>query len=201
MWRLAWAWMPSSSRTGVCMPWQIHIFLLWLSTPARRWVFITPWARTWLTGWALSVPSWLELTLPELRKMAKRSKIELEIFVHGALCYSFSGMCLFSSYLGGMSANRGQCRQPCRRQYSTSQNTSFLFSLKDNQLMGQLPKLLQLPISSLKIEGRMKSAEYVYTVASAYRMAVDNPEKLPKPWSCCAMIWDAVKPAISSVDR
>lgn len=121
-----------------------------------------------------------ELTLPELRKMVKRSKIELEIFVHGALCYSFSGMCLFSSYLGGMSANRGQCRQPCRRQYSTSQNTSFLFSLKDNQLMGQLPKLLQLPISSLKIEGRMKSAEYVYTVASAYRMAVDNPEKLPE---------------------
>jgi putative protease len=121
-----------------------------------------------------------ELTLAELKMIAERSEIELEIFAHGALCYSFSGMCLFSSYLGGMSANRGQCRQPCRRVYEYAKGESFLFSLKDNQVMEFLPQLLRLPIRSIKIEGRMKSAEYVHTVASAYRMALDDPTRIPE---------------------
>ena len=100
------------------------------------------------------------------------------MFVHGALCYSFSGQCLFSSYLGGMSANRGQCRQPCRRLYKQGMKDKYIFSLKDLQLIDYLPKFEQMGIRSLKIEGRMKSPEYVYQVASAYRMALDDFSKI-----------------------
>ncbi len=119
-----------------------------------------------------------ELTLPELTEISRNAKIELEIFAHGALCYSFSGMCLFSSYLGGMSANRGLCCQPCRRIFNSPQNSDYFFSLKDNQLIELLPQILKLNISGIKIEGRMKAAEYVYQVARAYRMAIDNPTKI-----------------------
>jgi len=119
-----------------------------------------------------------ELTFEELVKIKKKSNIELETFIHGALCYSFSGMCLFSSYLGGMSANRGKCRQPCRRIYQNNEKGKYFFSLKDIQLIEQVPKIMEIGISSLKIEGRMKSAEYVYRVAKAYRMAIDNPHKI-----------------------
>ncbi|MDD3050131.1 MAG: U32 family peptidase [Candidatus Cloacimonetes bacterium] len=119
-----------------------------------------------------------ELTMPEIETIAEKSDIELEVFVHGALCYSFSGYCLFSSYLGGMSGNRGLCRQPCRRRYNLPESEEYLFSLKDLQLIEKIPALIRLGISSLKIEGRMRTAEYVYKVAQAYRMALDNPEKM-----------------------
>ncbi|MDP8269037.1 MAG: peptidase U32 family protein [Candidatus Tenebribacter davisii] len=119
-----------------------------------------------------------ELTLEELKIISRKSKIELEIFTHGALCYSFSGLCLFSSFLGGMSANRGQCRQPCRRIYKTEDEENYFFSLKDNQQIEIVPELMKLGISALKVEGRMKSAEYVYRVAKAYRMVIDDPEKI-----------------------
>ncbi len=121
-----------------------------------------------------------ELTLSETGKISKHSKLDLELFVHGALCYSFSGQCLFSSYLGGMSANRGQCRQPCRRLYRQGMEDKYLFSLKDLQLIDYLPKFEKMGIRSLKIEGRMKSPEYVYQVASAYRMALDDYSKIPQ---------------------
>jgi putative protease len=121
-----------------------------------------------------------ELTLSEVKKISKNSKTDLEIFVHGALCYSFSGQCLFSSYLGGMSANRGQCRQPCRRLYRQGMENKYLFSLKDLQLIDFLPKFSKMGIRSLKIEGRMKSPEYVYQVATAYRMALDDFSKIPQ---------------------
>lgn len=121
-----------------------------------------------------------ELTLPELEKISRKSKVELEIFVHGALCYSFSGLCLFSCFLGGMSANRGLCRQPCRRIFGSADGAEYFFSLKDNQQIELIPKLLKMKIASLKIEGRMKSAEYVYQVARAYRLAIDDPDKLDK---------------------
>ncbi len=121
-----------------------------------------------------------ELTLRELTEIKRRSNIELEIFVHGALCYSFSGMCLFSSYLGGMSANRGKCTQPCRRLYSTKEHSDYFFSLKDIELIELLPEIMKLDISSLKIEGRMKAPGYVYRVAKAYRMAIDNLANIPK---------------------
>ena len=118
-----------------------------------------------------------ELTQSELISIAKNPAAELELFIHGALCYSFSGMCLFSSYLGGASANRGMCAQPCRRIYIQQKTENYLFSLKDNQLIDHLPFLEQLRIASLKIEGRLKSAEYVYQVAKAYRKAIDHPQK------------------------
>lgn len=114
-----------------------------------------------------------ELTKTELSEISKKTKIELEYFVHGALCYSFSGMCMFSSYIGGIGANRGMCTQNCRRAYSDSQN-KYLFSLKDNQLIDEVDELTRMGIASIKIEGRMKSAEYVYTTADSYRKALDN---------------------------
>jgi putative protease len=119
-----------------------------------------------------------ELTRNEIEQISRKSPTELELFVHGALCYSFSGMCLFSSYLGGASANRGMCTQPCRRIYRQNQQGKYHFSLKDNQLIDFLPELSALNISSIKIEGRMKPADYVFRVAKAYRMALDNPEKI-----------------------
>lgn len=119
-----------------------------------------------------------ELTWNELKLISQRSSLELELFIHGALCYSFSGICLFSSFNGGMSANRGLCTQPCRRLYSSEDNgKKYFFSLKDLQLIDLLPDILKLGISSLKIEGRMKSPEYVYQTASAYRLALDHPER------------------------
>ena len=118
-----------------------------------------------------------ELTQSEISDIRKKSDISVELFVHGALCYSFSGMCLFSSYLGGMSANRGMCMQPCRRMYNEQNQRKYLFSLKDHQLIEFIPEITKLGISSLKVEGRLKSAEYVYQVARAYRLAIDQPEK------------------------
>jgi U32 family peptidase len=118
-----------------------------------------------------------ELTMHELESIAKKSKAELEVFVHGALCYSFSGMCLFSSYIGGQGANRGICKQSCRRNYSDGNGSHALFSLKDNLQINNLQKLSALGINSMKVEGRMKSADYVYQVCKAYRMAIDHPEE------------------------
>ncbi|MBL7969364.1 MAG: U32 family peptidase [Prolixibacteraceae bacterium] len=119
-----------------------------------------------------------ELTMPELEKISQRSKAELEVFVHGALCYSFSGMCLFSSYTGGQGANRGICKQSCRRVYQDGGEQHALFSLKDNQQIQNLRKLMALGILSLKIEGRMKSADYVYQVCRAYRMVLDDVQNI-----------------------
>jgi putative protease len=117
-----------------------------------------------------------ELTMPELESISRQSKAELEVFIHGALCYSFSGMCLFSSYSGGQGANRGICKQSCRRIYKDGAEQHALFSLKDNQQIENLQKLIELGVRSLKIEGRMKSADYVFQVCRAYRMALDKPE-------------------------
>jgi U32 family peptidase len=121
-----------------------------------------------------------ELTMPEMELISQRSKAELEVFVHGALCYSFSGMCLYSSYSGGQGANRGICKQSCRRIYQDGLEQHALFSLKDNQQIQNLQRLMELGIHSLKIEGRMKSADYVFQVCQAYRMAVDQPQNLDK---------------------
>ena len=119
-----------------------------------------------------------ELTWRELEAIREKTTLPLELFIHGALCYSFSGMCLFSSYLSGAGANRGLCAQPCRRLYYTHLDSRYLFSLKDNQQIERIPELMHLGIHSLKIEGRMKSAEYVYQVAKAYRMVIDNADRL-----------------------
>lgn len=114
-----------------------------------------------------------ELTEKELFEIKKNTSIDLEIFVHGALCYSFSGMCMFSSFNGGAGANRGVCTQNCRRVYIDG-DKKHLFSLKDFQLIDKIQEIVKLGIASVKVEGRLKSAEYVYTVANAYRKAIDN---------------------------
>lgn len=119
-----------------------------------------------------------ELTFGELTDIRKKSDIELEVFVHGALCYSFSGMCLFSSFLGGSGANRGLCAQPCRRNFFSEGQGSYLFSLRDNEQIDLVPEFSKMGIDSLKVEGRMKSAEYVNTVAKAYREAIDDFDKV-----------------------
>jgi putative protease len=114
-----------------------------------------------------------ELSLEELRDCRAGTNMELEVFVHGALCISASGLCLFSSYLGGKSANRGMCTQACRRYYRRDDEGGYYFSPGDLQLIRRLPELAAAGINSLKIEGRMKSAEYVGTVVSAYRLVLD----------------------------
>ncbi len=129
-----------------------------------------------------------ELTMPELKLIMKHTNVEIEIFVHGALCYSFSGLCLFSSYLGGKGANRGQCTQPCRRIFEDKKTNHAIFSLKDNQQIEQVDEFKKIGIASLKIEGRMKSAAYVYQVAQSYRKAIDDTNKTNE--SLDMLSWD-----------
>lgn len=116
-----------------------------------------------------------ELTLEEIRTIRSRTRLELEHFIHGALCFSFSGQCYFSSYLGGKSGNRGRCAQPCRRSYRHHQQQGFFFSPNDLSAIDLLPELEAAGICSFKIEGRMKSAEYVHKVVGAYRRVMDAP--------------------------
>ncbi len=115
-----------------------------------------------------------ELSLDEIRHIRQNTSLELEFFVHGALCVSASGLCLFSSYLGGKSANRGACTQACRRLYETESHSGYFFSPDDLQLVEHVPALVEAGINALKIEGRMKSAEYVGTVVAAYRALLDS---------------------------
>ncbi len=114
-----------------------------------------------------------ELTLDEIAAIRKQTTLELEHFVHGALCFSFSGQCYFSSWLGGKSGNRGRCAQPCRRRYRYHQQDGYYFSPNDLSAIDLLPELAAAGVCSLKIEGRMKSAEYVAAVVGAYRQALD----------------------------
>jgi putative protease len=114
-----------------------------------------------------------ELSLDEIKQIRQNTNVELEIFVHGALCVSASGLCLFSSFLGGKSANRGMCTQACRRLYSADDENGYYFSPSDLQLLEKIPSIVDAGINSIKIEGRMKSADYVGTVVSAYRKVVD----------------------------
>ena len=122
-----------------------------------------------------------ELSLKQIAELAKNN-MELEVFAHGALCICQSGQCLFSSMVGSRSANRGLCAQPCRLPYTLldqngkriSTDGDFLLSPKDLQTIEILPELIATGVSSLKIEGRMKSVEYVSSVVSAYRSALDR---------------------------
>jgi len=123
-----------------------------------------------------------EMTLSEIGKIHKQCPVELEVFVHGALCFAYSGLCLFSSYLGGKSGLRGRCVQPCRRRYTWGGKgrgpgapAGYLFSMNDLAGLELIPQLRQAGVSSLKIEGRMRSPQYVASVVKAYRLALDNP--------------------------
>lgn len=114
-----------------------------------------------------------ELTLQEISFIHKNSSIEIEHFIHGAMCYSMSGHCLFSSYIDGRSGNRGRCIQPCRRRYHHGGEAGFHFSTSDFSAIEYIPELIQAGVCSFKIEGRMKSAEYVAAAVASYRMVLD----------------------------
>ncbi len=119
-----------------------------------------------------------ELSLQEIEYICKNSDIEIEAFVHGALCISYSGQCLFSSMVGGRSGNRGKCAQPCRLPYELLENDKtidkgFLLSPRDLYGLEYLPQLVDSGVSCLKIEGRMKTPEYVATVTRIYRKYLD----------------------------
>lgn len=122
-----------------------------------------------------------ECSLAEIKNIKSSTDIEIETFVHGAMCVGFSGRCLLSSFLGGRSGNRGVCAQPCRLPYTLMKNGEninhdgkYLLSPKDLNMIEKLPDLIHSGIDSLKIEGRMKRPEYVATVVSAYRKAIDS---------------------------
>jgi putative protease len=119
-----------------------------------------------------------ELTVDEIAAIRRKSGLELEVFIHGALCYSISGLCLASSFLGGSSGNRGRCTQVCRRRFSAGRFRGYYFSPRDLEALDFLPRLTELGIASFKIEGRMKNPEYVYQVTRAYRMAIDDPSRI-----------------------
>lgn len=115
-----------------------------------------------------------ELSEKEIRHIYDNTDAQLEGFVHGALCISFSGKCLMSSFIGGRSGNRGMCAQPCRQKYSFGRETGYFLSPRDLCLADEVEKMLRSGITSFKIEGRMKSPEYVATVTSVYRKCLDT---------------------------
>jgi putative protease len=117
-----------------------------------------------------------ELALDEIAAIAATTSVEIECFIHGALCFSISGQCFFSSLLGGHSGNRGRCAQPCRRLYNHRGKEGHYFSTSDLSAIDLIPDLVKAGVTSLKIEGRMKSAEYVSSVVEAYRTVLDAPE-------------------------
>ncbi len=129
-------------------------------------------------GAARIVPA-RELSLEEVKKIRRETGVEVECFIHGAMCYSYSGQCLFSSILGGRSGNRGRCAQPCRLPYEIYDGkrrlsgSGYPLSLKDMCTLEYLPALLEAGIDSFKIEGRMKRPEYAAGVTAVYRKYMD----------------------------
>lgn len=182
---------------SVCPEIERHI-----STQANNTNYAT--YRFWYEQGAKRVVSARELSLEEIRKIRDRipEDMEIETFVHGAMCISYSGRCLLSNYFTGRDANRGACTHPCRWKYSVVEETrpgeympvyenergTFLFNSKDLCMIEHIPELLEAGIDSLKVEGRMKTALYVATVARTYRRAIDDYQKAPElyrknlPW-------------------
>lgn len=114
-----------------------------------------------------------EISLEEIAAIRQNTSLEIECFVHGALCYCYSGQCLMSSMIGGRSGNRGRCAQPCRLPYVYEGKEQFWLSPKDICTLQILPEVLEAGVDSLKIEGRMKRTEYAAGVAAMYRKYVD----------------------------
>ena len=124
-----------------------------------------------------------ELSLHEIADLKQSTGLEIEVFTHGALCYSYSGMCLYSSLIGGRSGNRGRCAQPCRLECSINDRKKEFLSLKDLSALAILDKLCDAGIDSLKIEGRMKNAAYAAGVTSVYRKYLDRLKENPNPFT------------------
>lgn len=122
-----------------------------------------------------------ELSLEEIRRIKEVTGMEIECFIHGAMCYCYSGQCLFSSILGGRSGNRGRCAQPCRLPYTVGGNRRecYPLSLKDMCTIENIPELIDAGIDSFKIEGRMKKPEYAAGVTAVYRKYIDKYYEKP----------------------
>ena len=118
-----------------------------------------------------------QVSMDELKNIRKKTRLEMEVFIHGALCCSLSGVCLFSSWMGGHSGNRGKCKQPCRRRYYGPDGNGFFFSTNDLYALEHITELKKIGIESLKIEGRLRKSDYVASTVSAYRMILDADEK------------------------
>jgi putative protease len=114
-----------------------------------------------------------EMTLKEIKAAVDTASVEIEVFIHGAMCFTYSGLCLFSSFFGGNASTRGRCVQPCRRKFSQGSKQGNYFSMGDLCGLDALPELKKMGISSLKIEGRLRPPQYVENVVKAYRMAID----------------------------
>lgn len=164
-----------------------------ISTQANNTNYAT--YRFWWEQGAKRVVSARELSLEEIREIREHipEEMEIESFVHGAMCISYSGRCLLSNYLTGRDANQGACTPPCRWKYAVVEETrpgeylpveenergTFIFNSKDLCMIEHIPDLIEAGIDSFKIEGRMKTALYVATVARTYRKAIDDYQKDP----------------------
>ena len=166
-----------------------------ISTQANNTNYLT--YQFWYQQGAKRVVSARELSMEELRELRAHipEDLEIETFVHGAMCISYSGRCLLSNYFTGRDANQGACTHPCRWKYAVMEESrpgeylpvyenergTYIFNSKDLCMIEHIPELLESGIDSFKIEGRMKTALYVATVARTYRKAIDdyleNPEK------------------------
>ena len=167
----------------VCPEIEIHI-----STQANNTNYLT--YNFWKDMGAKRVVAARELSLAEIKQIREKipDDLEIEAFVHGAMCISYSGRCLLSNYFTGRDANKGACTHPCRWRYAVveeqrpgeylpvyeNERGTYIFNSKDLCMIEHIPEILDAGIDSLKIEGRMKTALYVATVARTYRRAIDN---------------------------
>lgn len=174
---------------------------LHISTQANNtnWAAVNAWAELGASRVVLA----REMSLEEVKEIREKCSVELEMFVHGAMCISYSGRCLMSNYLTGRDANRGSCAQPCRWNYALveekrpgqyfpvleDERGTYIFNSKDMCLLPYLPDVIASGVDSLKIEGRMKSVHYAASVVKAYREAIDSyfaaPEQfeVKKEWT------------------
>ena len=159
---------------------------LHISTQANNtnWAAVNAWAELGASRVVLA----REMSLEEIKEIREKCSVELEMFVHGAMCISYSGRCLMSNYLTGRDANRGSCAQPCRWNYALveekrpgqyfpvleDERGTYIFNSKDMCLLPYLPDVIASGVDSLKIEGRMKSVHYAASVVQAYREAIDS---------------------------
>ena len=159
---------------------------LHISTQANNtnWAAVNAWAELGARRVVLA----REMSLEEIKEIREKCSVELEMFVHGAMCISYSGRCLMSNYLTGRDANRGSCAQPCRWNYALveekrpgqylpvleDERGTYIFNSKDMCLLPYLPDVIASGVDSLKIEGRMKSVHYAASVVKAYREAIDS---------------------------
>ena len=159
---------------------------LHISTQANNtnWAAVNAWAELGASRVVLA----RDMSLEEIKEIREKCSVELEMFVHGAMCISYSGRCLMSNYLTGRDANRGSCAQPCRWNYALveekrpgqyfpvleDERGTYIFNSKDMCLLPYLPDVIASGVDSLKIEGRMKSVHYAASVVKAYREAIDS---------------------------